>query len=143
RAAPYHIGAARDFYSKQDFWALPEDRSGQLTRGEGSLVVAGTKPRMRPYYLLTKLPGEQAEQFVLVMPFTPNNKQNMVAYMAARPAPASYGRITLFSLPRARTVFGPTQVHAQILADPDVAKERSLFNRQDSTGRLAELRTCQ
>jgi uncharacterized protein len=141
RYASYHIGAARDFYSKQDFWALPEDRSGQLTRGEGSLVVAGPKPRMRPYYLLTRLPGEHDEQFVLVMPFTPNNKQNMVAYMAARSDPASYGRITLFSLPRARTVFGPTQVHAQILADPDVAKELTLFNQQGSTVILGNLLT--
>jgi uncharacterized membrane protein (UPF0182 family) len=141
RYASYHIGAARDFYSKQDFWTLPEDRSGQLTRGEGSLVVAGTKPRMRPYYLLTRLPGEHDEQFVLVMPFTPNNKQNMVAYMAARSGPASYGRITLFSLPRARTVFGPTQVHAQILADPDVAKELTLFNQQGSTVILGNLLT--
>jgi uncharacterized membrane protein (UPF0182 family) len=141
RYASYHIGAARDFYSKQDFWALPEDRSGQLTRGEGSLVVASTKPRMRPYYLLTRLPEEHDEQFVLVMPFTPNNKQNMVAYMAARSDPASYGRITLFSLPRARTVFGPTQVHAQILADPDVAKELTLFNQQGSTVILGNLLT--
>jgi uncharacterized protein len=141
RYASYHLDAARDFYSKQDFWALPEDRSGQLAHGEGSLVVAGNKPRMRPYYLLTKLPGEQDEQFVLVMPFTPNNKQNMVAYMAARSDPASYGRITLFSLPRARTVFGPTQVHAQILADPDVAKELTLFNQQGSTVILGNLLT--
>jgi uncharacterized protein len=141
RYASYHIGAARDFYSKQDFWALPEDRSGQLTHGEGSLVVAGPKPRMRPYYLLTKLPGEQDEQFVLVMPFTPNNKQNMVSYMAARSDPADYGRITLFSLPRARTVFGPTQIHAQILADPDVSKELTLFNQQGSTVILGNLLT--
>jgi uncharacterized protein len=141
RYASYHIGAARDFYSKQDFWALPEDRSGQLTHGEGSLVVAGPKPRMRPYYLLTKLPGEQDEQFVLVMPFTPNNKQNMVAYMAARSDPTGYGKITLFSLPRARTVFGPTQIHAQILADPDVSKELTLFNQQGSTVILGNLLT--
>jgi uncharacterized membrane protein (UPF0182 family) len=142
RYASYHIGAARDFYSKQDFWALPEDRSGQLTHGEGSLVVAGgTKPRMRPYYLLTRLPGEQDEHFILVMPFTPNNKQNMVAYMAARSDPASYGRITLFNLPRERTVFGPTQIHAQILADPDVSKELTLFNQQGSTVILGNLLT--
>jgi uncharacterized protein len=141
RYASYHIGAARDFYSKQDFWALPEDRSGQLSHGQGSLVVAGPKPRMRPYYLLTRLPGERDEQFVLVMPFTPNNKQNMVAYMAARSDPAGYGRITLFSLPRARTVFGPTQVHAQILADPDVSKELTLFNQQGSTVILGNLLT--
>jgi uncharacterized protein len=67
------------------------------------------------------------------MPFTPNNKQNMVAYMAARSDPTGYGRITLFSLPRARTVFGPTQIHAQILAGPDVSKELTLFNQQGST----------
>jgi uncharacterized membrane protein (UPF0182 family) len=78
---------------------------------------------------------------VLVMPFTPNNKQNMVAYMAARSDPTGYGTITLFSLPRARTVFGPTQVHAQILADPDVAKELTLFNQQGSTVILGNLLT--
>ena len=88
RYASYHIGAARDFYSKQDFWALPEDRSGQLTHGEGALAVAGSrKPRMRPYYLLTRLPGEQDEQFVLVMPFTPNNKQNMSPTWPPGPTP--------------------------------------------------------
>jgi uncharacterized protein len=141
RYASYHLDAARDFYSKQDFWALPEDRSGQLTHGEGSLVVAGPKPRMRPYYLLTRLPGDRDEQFVLVMPFTPNNKQNMVSYMAARSDPAGYGRITLFSLPRARTVLGPTQVHAQILADPEVSKELTLFNQQGSTVILGNLLT--
>src|SRR5215213_6737847 len=141
RYASYHINAARDFYSKQDFWALPEDRSGQLTHGQGSLVVAGPKPRMRPYYLLTRLPGERDEQFVLVMPFTPNNKQNMVAYMAARSDPTDYGKITLFSLPRARTVFGPTQIHAQILADPEVSKELTLFNQQGSTVILGNLLT--
>jgi uncharacterized protein len=141
RYAAYHLGAARDFYSKQDFWALPEDRSGQLTHGEGALAVGGSKPRMRPYYLLTRLPGEQQEQFVLVMPFTPNKKQNMVAYMAARSDPAGYGRITLFSLPRERTVYGPTQVHAQILADPEVAKELTLFNQQGSTVILGNLLT--
>jgi hypothetical protein len=141
RYASYHLDAARDFYSKQDFWALPEDRSGQLTHGQGSLTVAGPKPRMRPYYLLTKLPGEQDEQFVLVMPFTPNNKQNMVAYMAARSDPTGYGKITLFSLPRARTVFGPTQIHAQILADPEVSKELTLFNQQGSTVILGNLLT--
>jgi uncharacterized protein len=64
-----------------------------------------------------------------------------VAYMAARSDPTSYGRITLFSLPRARTVFGPTQIHAQILADPEVSKELTLFNQQGSTVILGNLLT--
>jgi uncharacterized protein len=137
RYAAYHITAAKDFYSKQDFWALPEDRSGQIRPSLG----AGATPRMRPYYLLVRLPGEGREHFVLVMPFTPNNKQNMVAYMAARSDPDGYGKLTLFNLPRSRTVFGPTQVNAQILADPDVAKELTLFNQQGSTVTLGNLLT--
>ena len=110
--------------------------------GTNPLVVGDTQPvRMRPYYLLVKLPGESREHFVLVMPFTPNNKQNMVAYMAARADPDDYGKLTLFNLPRSRTVFWPTQVNAQILADPNVAKELTLFNQQGSTVTLGNLLT--
>jgi uncharacterized membrane protein (UPF0182 family) len=144
RYASYHIGTAKDFYSKQDFWALPEDRSGQIRQSQGAapLTVGDEqRARMRPYYLLARLPGETREHFVLVLPFTPNNKQNMVAYMAARSDPDGYGTITLFNLPRSRTVFGPTQVNAQILADPDVAKELTLFNQQGSTVTLGNLLT--
>jgi uncharacterized membrane protein (UPF0182 family) len=61
--------------------------------------------------------------------------------MAARSDPIDYGTITLFSLPRARTVFGPTQIHAQILADPQVSKELTLFNQQGSTVILGNLLT--
>src|SRR6266545_3823853 len=109
RYASYHIVVAKDFYSKQDFWALPEDRSGQIRQSLGAAeplkVGDPQRARMRPYYLLVRLPGESREHFVLVVPFTPNNKQNMVAYMAARADPDGYGRITLFNLPRSRTVF--------------------------------------
>jgi uncharacterized membrane protein (UPF0182 family) len=148
RYASYHIPLARDFYSKQDFWAVPEDRSGQLRQSlalgatPNSLTLGAAQPeRMRPYYLLVRLPGETREHFMLVLPFTPNNKQNMVAYMAARADPDGYGTITLFNLPRERTVFGPTQVNAQILADPNVAKELTLFNQQGSTVTLGNLLT--
>jgi uncharacterized protein len=150
RYASYHIPFAKDFYSKQDFWAIPEDRSGPIRQSLGAaplppavgLAVGppGQEP-MRPYYLLARLPGETREHFVLVLPFTPNNKQNMVAYMAARADPDGYGTITLFNLPRSRTVFGPTQVNAQILADPNVAKELTLFNQQGSTVTLGNLLT--
>jgi uncharacterized membrane protein (UPF0182 family) len=146
RYASYHIPFAKDFYSKQDFWAIPEDRSGPIRQSlsTASPPLAVGPPRqepMRPYYLLARLPGETREHFVLVLPFTPNNKQNMVSYMAARADPDGYGTITLFNLPRSRTVFGPTQVNAQILADPNVAKELTLFNQQGSTVTLGNLLT--
>src|SRR5215211_100773 len=80
--ASYHIGNPDDFYSKEDFWALPDDRAGEIRREDetGSLAAA-TSVKARPYYLLTKLPDRPAPdpEYVLVMPFTPNGKENMVS----------------------------------------------------------------
>jgi uncharacterized membrane protein (UPF0182 family) len=146
RFASYHITDPAGFYSKGDFWALPQDRSGvivteqnaaaQQTAGGLGLAQART---MRPYYLLTKLPGQTAPQFVLVMPFTPNNKENMVSYMAVDADPQDYGTITLFSLDRTRQVFGPTQVNNRILANPTISSQISLLNQQGSKVILGNL----
>src|SRR5215211_5726488 len=80
--ASYHIGNPDDFYSNEDFWALPDDRAGEIRREDetGSLAAA-TSVKARPYYLLTKLPDRPAPdpEYVLVMPFTPNGKENMVS----------------------------------------------------------------
>src|SRR5512132_3147811 len=138
--ASYHIGNPDDFYSKEDFWALPDDRAGEIRRQEdtGGLAAA-TSVKARPYYLLTKLPGRPAPEFVLVMPFTPNGKENMVSYLAAQADPTDYGRLTLFSLDRSRTILGPTQVNARILATPAVSSALTLLNQQGSRVILSNL----
>jgi len=140
--ASYHIGNPDDFYSKEDFWALPDDRSGEIQRQEdsGGLTTA-ISVKARPYYLLTELPGSKQLEFVLVMPFTPNGKENMVSYLAATSDPDDYGKMTLFSLDRARTIFGPTQVNARILADPTVASELTLLSQRGSRAILGNLLT--
>src|SRR5829696_57158 len=140
--ASYHIGNPDDFYSKEDFWALPDDRSGEIQRQEdsGGLTTA-ISVKARPYYLLTELPGSKQLEFVLVMPFTPNGKENMVSYLAATSNPDDYGKMTLFSLDRARTIFGPTQVNARILADPTVASELTLLSQRGSRAILGNLLT--
>jgi hypothetical protein len=134
----YHLSKADDVYSRKDLWALPEDRSGQIRSQQGQNAVAALAPatsnpaKMRPYYLLTTLPGQQGTKFVLVMPFTPNNKQNLLGYVAASSDPDDYGDLTLVSLDPSRTIDGPTQVNSRILANPTVASELSLLNQQGS-----------
>jgi uncharacterized protein len=138
--ASYHIGNPDDFYSKDDFWALPDDRSGELQRQEeGGGLTTSVSVKARPYYLLTHLPGSRDLQFVLVMPFTPNGKENMVSYLAANSDPADYGRLTLFNLDRARTIFGPTQVNARVLANPTIAQELTLLSQRGSRVILGNL----
>jgi uncharacterized membrane protein (UPF0182 family) len=143
--ASYHIGNPDDFYSKEDFWALPDDRAGEIRRQEdtGGLAAA-TSVKARPYYLLTTLPKETGAQstdpeFVLVMPFTPNGKENMVSYLAAQSDKANYGKLTLFSLDRARTILGPTQVNARMLATPAISSELTFLNQQGSRVILSNL----
>jgi uncharacterized protein len=140
RYKSYHIANARDFYSKQDFWDLPEDRSGEVRQQQNTpaLVPGGGTERARPYYLLSKLPGEETEDFIVVQTFTPNNKANLVSYLAAKPG-ADGPKIVSYSLPRARQISGPAQVNAQILADPDIAGEVTLFNQQGSQVTLGNL----
>jgi uncharacterized membrane protein (UPF0182 family) len=138
--ASYHISGADDFYSKEDFWALPDDRSGEIRRQEdtGGLAAA-TSVKARPYYLLTKLPGRTQPEFVLVMPFTPNGKENMVSYLAAEADPTDYGKLTLFSLARSRTILGPTQVNARMLATPEISSQLTFLNQQGSRVILSNL----
>jgi uncharacterized protein len=140
--ASYHIANPDDFYSKEDFWALPDDRSGEIRRQDetgGLTAVASVKAR--PYYLLTKLPGRTEPEYVLVMPFTPNGKENMVSYLAAEADPGKYGQLTLYSFDRGRTILGPTQVNARILATPAISQELSLLNQQGSRVILSNLLT--
>jgi uncharacterized protein len=140
--ASYHLGNPDDFYSRDDFWALPDDRSGELQRQEeGGGLTTAVSVKARPYYLLTTLPNSTKPQFVLVMPFTPNGKENMVSYLAADSDPEDYGRLTLFNLDRARIIFGPTQVNARILANPTIAQELTLLSQRGSRVILGNLLT--
>jgi uncharacterized membrane protein (UPF0182 family) len=144
RYKSYHILGARDFYSKQDFWDLPEDRSGEVRQQQSSaaaLVAGAGTERARPYYLLTQLPGEEADEFIVVQTFTPNGKANLVSYLAARSSDQGDAKIVAYSLPRTRQVSGPAQVNAQILADPTISQEVTLFNQQGSQVTLGNLLT--
>ena len=73
------------------------------------------------------------------MPFTPNGKENMVSYLAAEADPGKYGQLTLYSFDRSRTILGPTQVNARILATPEISWSLTLLNQQGSRVILSNL----
>jgi uncharacterized membrane protein (UPF0182 family) len=130
RYTSYHVTDANVFYGKQDFWALPVDPTIQ-----GSET---TKFLMRPYYVLMKLPGETDESFVLILPFTPQDRQNMVAWMAAKSDPIDYGDIVTFEFPAGSNVDGPTQVFARINQDSRFSAERTLLGQGGSEIRFGD-----
>lgn len=125
----YHVTDPAVFYQKQDFWEVPVDpTTGGADRSTG--VVE--EMRMRPYYLLMRLPGEDEESFVLILPFTPASRPNMVGWMAAHSDPGSYGELLAFEFPSGASIDGPTQAFARINQDPEFSRERTLLGQTGS-----------
>ncbi len=131
RYTNYHVTDPDVFYGKQDFWALPVDPT--IEAAEGAQFA------MRPYYVLMRLPGETEESFVLILPFTPQDRQNMVAWVAAKSDPeGDYGDIVTFEFPTGENVDGPTQVFARINQDARFSAERTLLGQGGSTIRFGD-----
>ena len=108
--ARYHMTDPQVFYNKEDLWQIPKER------------YAGSTVPVEPYYMLVRLPGESRLEFMLMMPLTPANRDNMIAWMAARCDPDHYGQIVVFKLPKERLILGPTQIEATIDQDTTISR---------------------
>jgi uncharacterized membrane protein (UPF0182 family) len=129
--ANYHVTDPTVFYGKQGFWQIPIDP----TIGDTSSTLA-----MRPYYLLMKLPGDTEESFSLILPFTPEGRQNMVAWMAAKSDPGTdYGKMLAIEFPPGVNIDGPTQVFSRINADARFSQERTLLGQGGSNIQFGDL----
>lgn len=117
----YHIQDAGVFYNKEDAWTIPNEVSG----------VNQQQP-VDPYYVIMRLPGQQDEEFVLFLPFTPARRNNTIAWLAARSDGANYGKLLAFRFPTDSAVFGPSQVESRIDQDTTVSAQISLWNQSGS-----------
>jgi len=116
----YHMGNPQVFYNKEDVWAVPQQ------------VYAGNEQQMFPYYAVMKTSKMDKEELLLLLPFTPSNKENMIGWMAAQCDPENYGRILVYNFPKQELVYGPMQIEARISQDADIAKELTLWNQEGS-----------
>ena len=97
--ASYHVTDPAVFFQKQDVWQIPIDPTVAANGPTaGATGDAGAAP-MRPYYSLMRLPGATSENFMLILPFTPSGRQNMVSWMAANSDPDSYGNTVVVHVP--------------------------------------------
>ena len=113
----YHMTDTTEFYNKEDPWSIPSE----LFHEEEQI--------MEPYYVIMKLPGEEKEEFVLLMPFTPLDKPNLVAWIAARSDNdrGQYGSLVSFIFPKGTPVDGPEQIEARIDNDFTIKQQFTLL----------------
>ena len=115
--ATYHMKRPQVFYNKEDQWEIPEI-DGQI---------------MQPYYTIMKLPGEDHEEYILMLPYTPRGKSNLSAWMVARSDGEQYGKLDVYTFPKQKLVFGPNQIVARINQDAEISRQISLWDQRGSS----------
>jgi uncharacterized protein len=89
-------------------------------------------PRMAPYYIMMRLPGDQRAEFFLMLPMVPRQRENMIAWLAARCDPPDYGRLIVYEFPKDKLVYGPFQIEALINQNTEISQQLSLWNQMGS-----------
>jgi uncharacterized membrane protein (UPF0182 family) len=107
----YHMKDPQDFYNNEDLWAIPQEKFGQ---GETLQVV-------EPYYVIMRLPEQETEEFMLLLPYTPSERQNLIGWLAARSDGDNYGKLVAYNFPKDRQIDGPEQVEARIDNDQEIS----------------------
>jgi uncharacterized membrane protein (UPF0182 family) len=65
-------------------------------------------------------------------PFTPQGKDNLAAWMAARMDGDNYGKLIVYRFPRQSLVYGPRQTANRIGQDTEISRQISLWDRSGS-----------
>ena len=117
----YHMSNPRVFYNKEDQWAT----ANQIYESEKNPVPVPSA------YIIMKLPEREAE-FMLTIPFTPKDKDNMTAWLAGVSDGPEYGKLILYQFPKQQLVYGPMQIEQRIDQDTVISPQLTLLGQQGS-----------
>jgi uncharacterized membrane protein (UPF0182 family) len=110
------------FYNKEDMWDIARNVMGQDARPQ----------TVTPTYVVATLPGETEPEFLLLIPFTPRSKDNMIGMMVARCDGEHLGELVFLQLSKQALIYGPMQIEARINQDQNISKDLTLWNQQGS-----------
>ena len=128
----YHMTDPAVFYNREDLWTV----ASEVGMADGREQTAQA---MQPNFVLMKLPGEASEEIVEILPFTPNNRNNLIGWIAGRSDGAHYGTSVVYDFPKTRLVDGPLQIEARIDQNAQLSGQLTLWNQQGSHVRRGSL----
>jgi uncharacterized membrane protein (UPF0182 family) len=108
------------FYNREDMWVPPQENYN------------GNVAPMEPYYILMKLPGSDQLEYLIMSPFTPQNRDNMIAWLAARCDFPDYGKMLFYELPKDKLIYGPNQIEAMIDQNTTISQQLTLWDQKGS-----------
>jgi len=116
----YHMSDPQVFYNREDQWQIPQE------------IYRNQLQPLKPYYLIMRLPVEPTEEFIILLPYTPIGRPNLIGWLAGRSDGKQYGKLLLYRFPKQKLVYGPDQIEALINQDPVISQQISLWDRQGS-----------
>ena len=114
----FHMSDPWVFYNKEDPWIIPNE------------IVDDKQQKMEPYYINMTLDQDEGTEFVLMMPFSPKSRPNMIAWMGARMDGDNYGKMIVYNFPKQETIYGPEQVESRINQNTSIAQQLTLWDQR-------------
>ncbi|HEY0430520.1 MAG TPA: UPF0182 family protein, partial [Pyrinomonadaceae bacterium] len=123
----YHTQNPKVFFQREDVWNVAQQVSSDDQNRKQVLPID-------PYFVLMQLPGEQEHnEFVLIMPFTPAGRNNLIGWMAGRCDGDNYGKLLIYNFPKSRLIDGPLQIEARIDQNSALSSQFTLWDQQGSS----------
>ena len=117
----YHMTNTKVFYNREDQWRAPME------------TLRGSRSEIEPYYVMMSLPGSNRTEFMMIQPFIPEERENLIGWIGARSDPPNYGTMRAYTFPKQELVFGPAQVDARIDQDTEISQRMTLWSQQGSS----------
>src|SRR5699024_8288535 len=113
----YHMSNLEVFYNREDFWQFPTEK------------YCNKDIEMDPYYITMKLPEYDEEEFILMLPYTPKNRQNMISWMGVRNDGDHYGEMFVYRFPKQKNIYGRQQIENRINQNSYSSQQLSLWSQ--------------
>ena len=120
----YHMENSTVFYNREDVWEIATQIYG--TEQEEDQVVESA-------YIIMQDPDKDKEEFILMVPYTPRERDNMVSWLAASNDGEDYGKLIVYKFPKQKLVYGPMQIEKRIDQNTEISKELTLLDQQGSS----------
>ena len=118
----FHMRDPQVFYNKEDIWDIAHNVAEQSNQAVN----------VQPTYVVATLPGEKTPEFLMILPFAPRGKDNLIGWMAARCDGDHLGNLIFYQLPKQQLIYGPMQIESRIDQDQNISKDLTLWNQQGS-----------
>ena len=118
----YHMTNANTYYNREDVWDIASQLYG----------ITSDAVNVKPAYLVMQLPNRDKEEFMMMVPFTPRDKDNMVAWMTSICDGEDYGKLMIYKFSKSSLLYGPMQMEQRIDQNTEISQQFTLLGQQGS-----------